>query len=175
MAGGGAQAVDIVAEIDVRQIAAEDLVLAQPGLEPERDQRLLDLADRGAVGAEEAGLGELLADRAAALAHPAGAQVAHHRPGDAPGVDADMAVEAPVLDGEKGLADMRRQLGDRHRLADDRAAAGDRLAVGRQDGEAGRAARLERARQGRGDEQPDDDDPDRDEADLDCALDLANA
>ena len=109
MAGGGAQAVDIVAEIDVGEIAAEDLLLGQPRLQPERDQRLLRLADGGAVRAEEAGLGELLADRAAALAHPAGAQVAPHRPADAPGIDADMAEEAPVLDRDEGLADMGRQ------------------------------------------------------------------
>src|SRR5206468_7568208 len=90
MAGGGGQAVDIVAEADVGEIAAEDLLLAKPGLQPERDQGLLELAHRSARGREEAGLGELLGDRAAALAEPPGAYIAEQSAAQTPGIDPDM-------------------------------------------------------------------------------------
>ena len=175
MAGGGAQAVDIVAEADVGEIAAEDLLLAEPRLQPERDQRLLDLARRRARGREEAGLGELLGDRAAALAHPARADVAPQGAAHAPGIEADMAEEAPVLDRDERLADIRRQPGDVDRRADGRAAPGDRLALGGEDGDARRVDRPERARQGRGDDQPDDGQREQGRGDLDRALDQADA
>ena len=39
------------------------------------------------------------------------AEVAPERPAHPPGVEAAVLIEAPVLDRDEGLADMRRQLG----------------------------------------------------------------
>ena len=49
MASGRAQAIDIVTEIDVGEIALHDLILGQPDLQPERDQRLARLAAKRPV------------------------------------------------------------------------------------------------------------------------------
>jgi hypothetical protein len=70
----GAQAVDVVAEIDARQIAREDLVLVSQPPARRRDE-FLQLAGIGAVGGQEGELGELLRDRAAALDDAAFLQV----------------------------------------------------------------------------------------------------
>ena len=81
------------------------------------------------VARQEAGLGELLGDRAAALADAAAAHVGDHRPADPARVDPPVAVEAPVLDRDEGGRRQRVELGDVDRRFLDRAAPGDRLAV----------------------------------------------
>src|SRR3546814_5821868 len=58
------------------------------------------------VGAEESQLGELLGDGAAALDDPSRHGVARGSTEDAPGIDAAVVVEAPVLDGEEGILHM---------------------------------------------------------------------
>src|SRR3546814_20014323 len=101
MERGGTQPIAIVAEIGVRQIAFENLVLGQPRFQPEGDQRLARLAAEGLLGREEGEFGELLGDGAAAL----GAARGHFGPQsqrDAARVDAPMAVEASVLYREEG-------------------------------------------------------------------------
>src|SRR3546814_3165773 len=60
MERGGTQPIAIVAEIGVRQIAFENLVLGQPRFQPEGDQRLARLAAEGLLGREEGEFGELL-------------------------------------------------------------------------------------------------------------------
>ena len=97
----GAQAVDVVAEIGVRQIAREDLVLGQPAFEPEGDQHLARLAGERLFGGQKGELGELLGDGRAA-AHPH-----EHRARHAARIDAPMVVEAPVLDRHECLDHMR--------------------------------------------------------------------
>ncbi len=149
MPRGRAHPVHIVAEIDVRQIAREDLVLAQPGFEPEGDDHLAQLARRGAIGIEEGVLGELLGDRAATLTHAAGPQIIPCRPRDPARINAPMGAEAPILDREDGIDDMVRQLGRIDRRADDRAAFCDGRPLGGQQRDAGRHRGLERLRQRR--------------------------
>ena len=102
MAGGGAKPIDPVAEIDARHVAREDLVLGQPAFEPEGDDHFLRLALQRPVAGQEAGLGELLGDRAAALANPAAAHIGDHRAADPARIDAPVAVEAAVLDRDEG-------------------------------------------------------------------------
>src|SRR5690606_1379344 len=136
-----AQAIDVVAEISVRQVPLEDLVLAQPGLEPQRNQRLARLAAEVLLGVEERELGELLRDRAAALGAATG-QVRPRRAGDAPRVDAPVAVEAAVLDGQEGVDDVRRQLLYLDRRIDNGAVSRDRRAVGSEQSELRRHHRL---------------------------------
>src|SRR3546814_17430371 len=94
MVGCRAQAIDVVAEIDAGQIAGEYLLLAEPRLKPDGDQRLAELAGRGLVGAEESQLGALLGDGAAALDDPSRPGVALGSTEDAPGIDAAVVFEA---------------------------------------------------------------------------------
>ena len=161
MAGRGAQAIDAVAEIDRGQIARQDLVLGQPAFQPEGDDHLLRLALEAAVGAEEAGLGQLLGDGAAALADAAGLDVGDHGPADGARVDAPVPAEAAVLDGDEGGRGQRVELGDRHRPVLDGAAAGDRPALGTQQQHRRVVERLQRPAQRRGDDQPDEGDEDQ--------------
>src|SRR3546814_19013411 len=92
MERGGAQAIGVVAEIGVREIAFENLVLGQPGFEPEGDQRLARLSPERALGRQEGKFRKLLGDRAAALG-PAARDIAPHRARDAARVDAPMTGE----------------------------------------------------------------------------------
>ena len=93
------------AEIDPVQVELEDLVLGVVALQPERQDRLLDLARGGALLGQEQVLGELLGQRRAALRDAAPrVRLLHDRAGDADRVDAEMLVEAPVLDRHEGLA-----------------------------------------------------------------------
>ena len=98
-----AQAIDVVAEIDVRQITRQDLVLRQPCLEPEGDQHLAQLAPGGAVRIEERVLGELLGDRATAFTHTAAREIMEKGARDAARIDPPMRAEATILDGEEGV------------------------------------------------------------------------
>ncbi|CCW17517.1 hypothetical protein EBBID32_18580 [Sphingobium indicum BiD32] len=154
MERGGAQAVHIVAEIDVGEIPFEDLILGQPGFEPEGDHRLARLAAHGTVAGEEHALGELLGDGAAALRRSVRPEIMPGGAGDAARIDTPMAVEAPVLYRHEGLGHMGGQLGDRDRRVDHRAAPGDQVAILRHQADAGRGDRPERAGERRGDGQP---------------------
>ena len=151
MVRGGAQPVDVVAEIGARHVAREYLLLGQPALEPEGQDHFLRLAAERALRAEESEFGELLGDRAAAFAQAPGLEIVDRGAGDADRVDAEMAVKAPVLDRDERAADMGWKLGRVDRRLDDGAAPRDRLALGREQGEARRRDRLERFGQRRGD------------------------
>src|SRR4051812_44792348 len=102
MVSGSAQPINAVAKIDARQVAREDFVFRQPGLEPKGDNHFLRLALDRSVARQEIGLGELLGNRAAALPDPAAAQVGIERPPDPAGIDSPMAVKSPVLDRDEG-------------------------------------------------------------------------
>ena len=63
----GVDAEGAAAEIGAVEVELQDLVLGQPRLQPDRQERLLDLALDGALVGQEQVLGELLGDRGAAL------------------------------------------------------------------------------------------------------------
>ena len=95
------------------------LVLRPAVLELPGEDRLVDLAGEGGVAVQVGVLHVLLRDGAAALHDPAGPQVGQRSPQRRPEVDSMMAVEAPVLDGHRGLlqkARARRLLGTTMRL-----------------------------------------------------------
>ena len=83
-------------------------------LDPQRQQHLLDLAGVGLVEGQEALAGELLGQGAAALRQATLAQVGERRAGDAHDVDAAVAAEPLILDGEQRLDQVRRDIGQRH-------------------------------------------------------------
>ena len=70
----------------------------------------LQLAAEGLVGREEAELRELLRDRRAALFEARAPKIRPGRPCNSPKIDAAVAMESLVLDGEHGLNQMRRHL-----------------------------------------------------------------
>ena len=145
-----AQAIDVVAEIGVRQIAFENLVLGEPAFQPEGDQHLARLAGQRLFGRQEGEFGELLGDgRSAAISGPGGTR-------DAARIDSPMRIEAPVLNGQKRLDHMRRQCGDLDRLVHDRAVARYRRSVGGQKRNLRRRDRFERFVERRGYRQPGD-------------------
>jgi len=157
----GAQAIDSVAEIDARQIAREDVLLGQPRLQPEGDDHFLRLALDRPVARQERGLGELLGDRASALANAAAAQVGDQRPPDPARIDPPVAIEAAILDRHERRRSQRVELRRVDRRLLDRAAPGDRVAVVGQEQHRRIRQRLERARQRRGDHQPREGDEDQ--------------
>ena len=106
-------AVGAEAEIDLVQVQLEDLVLGERPLDPERQQRLLDLARQRDLAGQEEVLGDLLGDgrgpdRPAVLAEVP--DVGQRGADDAEHVDPRMAVEILVLGGKECLD---QALGDR--------------------------------------------------------------
>ena len=126
------------AEIDAVQIEFEDLVLRVAALEPEREDRLLDLARQRALLGQEQVLGELLGQRRAALDAAAAGHVAQKRARHADRIDAVMVVKPPVLDGHERLGQIGRQVDEPDRRAARVAAIGDERAVIGEDGDIGR-------------------------------------
>ncbi len=117
------------AHVSAVEIELQDLVLGEPGLEPDRQKRLVDLALDGALIAQEQVLGELLGDRGAALPHPAGLRVGDEGARRAGDVDAEMVVEAAVLGGQGRLDQIVRKILQRDGIIVLDAAAADRIAV----------------------------------------------
>ena len=72
---GGGNAGRPGAEIDVVQVARQDLILAEPHVEPHRDRGLPDLALQRALPLQMQDFHELLVDRAAAFDNLAGGDV----------------------------------------------------------------------------------------------------
>ena len=146
--GGGVDAVGAGAEIHPVEIQGQDLVLGQMALEPDRQQQLLHLALEMALMRQEQVLGQLLGDRAAALADAAGAQIAERGADDAARIEARMAVEAAVLGGDDRGGEPGRQPVDGDGIADGGAEAGDGPAAdveqggGRRADDAGDGARI---------------------------------
>ena len=110
-------------------------------LQPQRQQHLLHLAFDRAVWLQEQVLRQLLGQRRAALAEMATHDIRHHRPRQADRIDAEMRVEAPVLDGHDGLRDIGRHFLEAECLATTHAAIGDQVAVDRNDLDVGRPIR----------------------------------
>ena len=65
-------------------------------------------------------------------------RVAHDRARDADGIDAEMLVEAPILDGDEGFGQIGRQVAEPHGRAAGVAAVGKHAAVDAQDLDVGR-------------------------------------
>ncbi len=127
------------AEIDPVEIHFEDLVLGVLLLQPQREQHFLHLALQRPVGLQEQVLRQLLGQRRAALREAAMHQVGRHGAGQADRVDAEMRIEAAVLDRHHRLRDIGRHLVQPDRLAAGHAAIGEQPAVGRDDLDVGRA------------------------------------
>ncbi len=112
-------------------------------LDAQRQQHFLHLAGVGLVEREEALAGQLLGEGAAALRQAPFLEVGHHRSADADEVDAGVRAEALILDGQDGVDEVRRDVGQRHletALLED----GERRGVGRivEDGGLGHLAHL---------------------------------
>ena len=117
------------AHVGAVEIELQDLLLGEIGLQPEREEGLLDLAVERALVREEKVLGELLRQRRAALDDGVGAQVLDQRPQRARHVDAEMVEEAPVLGREHRLDQVVGHLLERHGVALADAALADLVAV----------------------------------------------
>src|SRR2546423_1754920 len=131
----GVDPVGAGAEIDPVQVDFEDLVLCETVLEPERQQRLPDLAGEAALRSEEEHFGELLGDCAAALNDVPSAEIGYGGADQADRVDPEMAVEAAGL----GRGDRLRQIRG-HLLL--------RQGVAEQNAEVGKSAALPRGGRG---------------------------
>ena len=104
-----ADAVRAVTEIDRAEIILQDLVLAQPRLQIERDDDLLQLALDRPFRRQEAGFRQLLGECRSALAHAACLRVGDQRPENADGINAHMVLETAILDGDEGRRHVRGQ------------------------------------------------------------------
>ena len=107
-------------------------------LQPQRQQHFLDLALERALGLQEQVLGKLLGQRRAALGEAAARHIVEDGARKADRIDADMRIEAAVLDGDDGHRYVGRHLVQADRLAAGHAAIGDQLAVDRDDLDVGR-------------------------------------
>ncbi len=123
------------AHVGAVEVELEDLVLGQVRFEPEREERLLDLALERALVRQEEVLGELLGDRGAALHDAAAAGVHGDRAEGADRVDAPVLVEAAVLGREGGLDEIVRKLFELVGIVEPDAAAADLLAVAVEEGD----------------------------------------
>src|SRR3954454_18152370 len=117
------------AHVGAVEIELQDFVLAEPRLEPDGEERFLDLALDRALVVQEKVLGELLCNRGAALSHAAGLCVRHQRAGSAREINAEVVVKAPILSGKRRLDQVVRKILERNRVIVLDAAAADRIAV----------------------------------------------
>ena len=110
MPSGTVDTVGTAAQVEPIEVSFEDFFLVEAGFDPKGVERLLDLAAEAALGREKGELGQLLADRAAALDHATLFEVAHEGAGDADRVNARMLVEPAVLDRDHRLGKPGRHL-----------------------------------------------------------------
>ena len=125
----GVDAVGAGAEIDAVEIELENFGLGEFALEPERQHHFLQLAPERALLGEEQVLGELLRDGRAALRDAAMQHVGRKRAREPDRIDAEVAVEAAILDRDEGARQIGRQLLERDGGAVHLAAGRERLAV----------------------------------------------
>ena len=109
--GRGLEAIGAVAKVDLVRIHLEDLVLGEDALDLHGEQDFLELSAVGLLVGEEEIARELHGERGGALRAAARVQVA---PGGADGadeVDAPVAFEGLVLNGDQRLAQDGRKVG----------------------------------------------------------------
>src|SRR6266542_3909553 len=123
------------AEIGAIKVELENFVLGQPCFQPEREERLLDLALDGPLVRQEEVLGQLLADGGTTLHHAARARIGEHRAEEAGKVDAEMLVEAAIFGGERCLDQVVGKLIERDRVIVPDAARTDFIAVAVEEGD----------------------------------------
>ena len=117
-AHGGLDPVGAVTEIDGVEVLGEDLVLGPLALEVVGERGLAQLLeDRPVALRVEGVLHELLGDRGTTLGGAPLEHVLHQGAADACVVHALVRVEAPVLDGDHGVLDVRRDLALGHQDA----------------------------------------------------------
>ncbi len=104
-------AIGAAAQIDAVEIGRQDGRLVVPELEPKGVAGLLELPGEAALRRQEGELGQLLADRAAALDDPPGQQIAPGGAADADQIDAAMPVEPAILDRDHGIRQPWAHLG----------------------------------------------------------------
>ena len=123
-------AIVAAAKIGAVEIELEDFLLAQPRLDPQRQEGLMHLAADGALGREEQVLGHLLGERRTALHHIIGPGVLHDGAERADDIDAEMLEEARILGGQHRLDHGGRNFLKRNGVVLADAAAADDLAIG---------------------------------------------
>jgi len=104
--------------IDTIEVDLEDLVLGEAVLQPERQQRLPNLAGEAALRCQKQVLGQLLGDRAAALDDTAGAEIGDRGAHEPDRIDAEMAVKTVVLGRNRCLRQIGRHLLQGQRLTE---------------------------------------------------------
>jgi hypothetical protein len=100
----------VLSQVDLVDVRVHELALRVAELERYRHECLADLARPGHLVRQEVAAHELLRQRARALADLAGRNVHEDRARDCDRVDAEVTVEAPVLDGFERLDEQRRDL-----------------------------------------------------------------
>ncbi len=108
--GGRLDAVGAGAEIDPVEIQRQDLLLRELGFQPNGQHQLLGLAVHVLGWRQEQVARQLLGDgRAAPECAVRMGDVVEARPDDAPGVETEVVVELPVLDGHEGAGHVAGQ------------------------------------------------------------------
>ena len=85
-------------------VEGEDLRLGEPPFDLDGEQRLLNLAIKGTVRREKQIAGELHGEGGGSLHLPAGFDIAIRGAYNAPDIDARVAVEVLVFDGDQRVA-----------------------------------------------------------------------
>ena len=104
------------AEVDAVHIGLEDFLFGQLGFDAECQSGFNDLAVEIFSTEGKTVPGELLRERAGALAEATKHEVAHDGAGDADRIDAVVAVEPRVLTTDEGVDEMIRDFVERHDL-----------------------------------------------------------
>ena len=120
------------AQVDPVQVDGQDLVLGEPMLQPQGQQKLLNFAFYRPFRGQKQVLRHLLGDRRPSLNDAPGLEVGLHGPRQADDVEAEVAKEAPVLGRQHGLDQGPGQFVEPGRPAVDVADDGKLGAVGGQ-------------------------------------------
>jgi len=123
-------------QINTVEIDRQNLFFGKTPLDRKREQHFLDLACSTALVREEHVFGELLGNRRPALHHTACAEICEGGTREPLRIDAEMAVEAPVLGRQYGHRQPGRHFLELHKPAEQIAVCRDRLAGGIDEDEA---------------------------------------
>ena len=129
LAAGGIDAVGAAAEIDLVEIEFENLLLRELGLESHRQHGLAQLAIDRAVRIEEHVARKLLRDRRSRRDPFRAGHPDIDRASEADRIDANVRIEAPVLDGDHGILHRLRDFAPGQPLAITRTQLDDFAAV----------------------------------------------